>query len=69
MAANPTRSDLLFQLPDPPQGSRWVRVIDTARASPHDIEPEGQEPSMGDDGEIGVSAHSIVVLRSRDQRS
>ena len=54
--------DLDFDVPVIP-GRRWLRVIDTARSSPDDILPPGQEePFSG--AVFPVNSHSIVVLVS-----
>jgi len=63
LAVNSSDGDLEFELPNPPPGSRWVRVIDTAKPSPSDIAEEGQEPAVADRW-VRVESRSCVVLRS-----
>ncbi|HVN85837.1 MAG TPA: glycogen debranching protein GlgX [Candidatus Binatia bacterium] len=62
-AANNSPADAEFELPSPPQGSRWLRVVDTAQASPDDIAEPGRE-SRVTQGHYRVKAFSCIVLRS-----
>jgi len=62
LAANAWVQDLVFELPAPPPGARWLRVVDTAEASPRDILAPGHEEAVA--GAITVRARSIVLLRS-----
>ena len=63
LAMNSWVDDLDFELPAPPPGCVWLRVIDTAEASPRDIaEPGSEEKVPG--STIRVRAFSCVVLRS-----
>ncbi|MFO0746277.1 MAG: glycogen debranching protein GlgX [Myxococcota bacterium] len=48
-------------LPAPPSGLRWLRAIDTGRASPQDLSPSGGEPPV-DGLTLAVEARSTVVL-------
>jgi glycogen operon protein len=62
-AANAWAGELEFQLPPPPDGTRWARVVDTALESPHDIADEGHEtPVLA--ATYRVAPFSCVVLRS-----
>ncbi|MGK2857104.1 MAG: glycogen debranching protein [Thermoanaerobaculia bacterium] len=62
-AVNAWVDDLDFELPSPPPGRIWLRVIDTAEPSPRDIaEPGREERVIG--SKICVRAFSSVVLRS-----
>jgi isoamylase len=52
---------LEFELVPPPDGSRWLRLIDTSRPSPDDFAEEGQEALV--DGDLYLAhARSVVVL-------
>ena len=53
---------LQFKLPTCPWGDRWVKAIDTNEPVP-DLR-EQHEHHAGD--EIGVQAHSVIVLRRID---
>jgi glycogen operon protein len=64
LAANNSPHDQSFEIPPPPSGQRWVRVIDTAAASPDDIHPAGEEPVV-DAQALPVRSFSCIVLRSR----
>jgi isoamylase len=64
LAANAWREDLVFALPLPPLGTRWVQVVDTAAPSPHDIAEPGREPRLASQRRITVRARSCIVLRS-----
>jgi glycogen operon protein len=46
LAANAWTGELEFELPPPPDGAMWLRVIDTALDSPHDIAEEGRETKV-----------------------
>ncbi|MGH7790188.1 MAG: glycogen debranching protein GlgX [Candidatus Binatia bacterium] len=63
LAANAWQDELHFALPAPHPGTRWVKVIDTAESSPHDIAAPGSEPPVTGT-HLRVQAHSCVVLRS-----
>jgi len=53
---------LAFQLPDPGSDhTPWRRCIDTALASPHDVSPWGDAPTLGSPT-YRVEARSVVVL-------
>jgi glycogen operon protein len=64
LAANASSADLTFALPARRAGARWVQVVDTAAASPHDIAEPGHERRLGDQRHLSVRAHSCAVLRS-----
>jgi isoamylase len=64
LAANAWTDDLVFELPAPAPGSRWVQVVDTAAPSPGDIAEPGSEPMLADEARIQVRARSCVVLCS-----
>jgi glycogen operon protein len=64
LAANAWEKDLVFELPAPRPGTRWVCVIDTAEASPRDIAEPGAEIALPDATRCTVRARSCVVLRS-----
>jgi glycogen operon protein len=63
VAMNAWVEDLAFELPAPPAGCVWLRVIDTAEASPRDIAEPESEVRIGD-AKVAVRAFSTVVLRS-----
>ncbi len=63
---NADPADALFRVLPPPAGHQaWYRVIDTALAPPHDIEPPGHEMPTGGDGAYRVRGRSMVVLLAR----
>jgi glycogen operon protein len=64
LATNAWEGDLVFELPAPRPGARWVRVIDTAEPSPHDIAEPGKEMKLASQTRLSVRARSCVVLRS-----
>jgi isoamylase len=64
LAANAWREDLVFELPPPAPGTRWVQVVDTAAPRPHDIATPGDEAPLADQQRITVRDHACVVLRS-----
>jgi len=63
-AANASEKDLVFELPTPPPGRQWLRVVDTAEPPPRDIYPAGQEPALADPQRLLVRARSCALLRS-----
>jgi len=63
VALNGWVEDLHFELPSPPPGCVWLRVVDTAETSPNDIAEAGREERV-DGPNICVRAFSCVVLRS-----
>jgi glycogen operon protein len=59
---NAYHEDLEFELPPRnPGGPAWRRLIDTALASPDDINPPDTAPQVPD-GVYSVRAHSVVLL-------
>jgi isoamylase len=64
LAANAWEEDLVFELPAPAPGTRWVQVVDTSAPSPGDIAEPGMETKRADQTRIPVRARSCVVLRS-----
>ena len=64
LAANAWQEDLVFALPAPAPGTRWVQVVDTAAPSPLDIAEAGAETQLPNQTRISVRARSCVVLRS-----
>jgi len=62
LAVNNAPDAALFELPRPFDGSRWLRVVDTARPSPHDIAQPGAEPAVKD-SHLSVAGRSCVLLR------
>ncbi len=63
-AANGSDRDLEFEVPPSPARTHWVRVVDTAAPSPHDIAEEGREEQLPSRTPLRVKAHSCVLLRS-----
>ena len=63
LAANAWKDDLVFALPKPPPGRRWLRVVDTAEPSPRDILGPGKEVAVRGT-RVRVRARSVVVLRT-----
>jgi glycogen operon protein len=64
LAANASALDLSFELPAPPVGRRWARLVDTAAPSPADIAEPGAEPLLADQSRALVRARSCLVLLS-----
>ena len=67
-AANAWTGELEFELPAPPAGTRWLRVIDTALDSPYDIAEQGRETRVLATT-YRVAPFSCVVLISSPQAS
>jgi isoamylase len=63
LAANAGRGASTFELPEPPVGERWLRVVATWVEAPRDLLEPGQE-EMVPGPTVVVPAHSCVVLRS-----
>ena len=63
VAMNSWVDDLAFELPPPPPGCVWLRVVDTAAPSPRDIVEPGREENV-DAARVVVRPFSTVVLRS-----
>jgi glycogen operon protein len=63
LAANAAAEARTFELPAPPRGSRWRRVIATWEPPPRDLLSPGAEEIV--EGEtVTLPAHSCVLLRS-----
>jgi glycogen operon protein len=63
LAANAAAEELVFELPSPPPGKRWLRVVATWEPSPRDILVAGEEePVKG--SSLTVPAFACVLLRS-----
>jgi isoamylase len=63
LAANGSAEEVTFQLPPPPQGNRWLRVVASWEPPPRDLLlPEEEEPVTGD--RMALPAHSCLLLRS-----
>ncbi|MGD9635128.1 MAG: glycogen debranching enzyme, partial [Pirellulales bacterium] len=56
---------LEFELPDPPRGTSWHLVANTAAKSPEDIWEPGHEPALADQARWNVAGRSIVVLLAK----
>ncbi len=56
--------DLAFDIP-PLENRRWLRAVDTAETTPHDIAGPGEEPEFAGTS-CTVRGRSIVVLVSRE---
>jgi glycogen operon protein len=66
MAFNSWKEAVTFTIPQGPQGRPWLRVVDTARASPLDIvSPEEEGPVVPAGSGYAVGPHSLVVLIGR----
>ncbi len=63
LALNATPGEVTFRLPDGWLGASWEYVLDTAAKSPFKARPE-RFAAAGDD--IGLSAHSLLLLRRTD---
>jgi glycogen operon protein len=62
---NASAADVAFTVCAPPVGTRWHRVIDTARESPTDFLEAGAEEPVEETNGYTVRARSTVVLLSR----
>ena len=61
--------NLAFDLPPPPAGRRWIRIIDTALASPNDIAVDiGNTPEVKGRA-YRVQARSSVVIAAGEKRT
>ncbi|WP_018525742.1 glycogen debranching protein GlgX [Alkalispirochaeta alkalica] len=61
---NASREEEPFSVPDPPEGLRWVRVIDTSKEPPGDFCEPGLEEGLPPELEISLQGRSLVVLRT-----
>ncbi len=63
LAANGSGSEVIFELPPPPGGHRWLRVVATWEPPPRDLlEPGAEEVVEGTT--ITVPDRACVLLRS-----
>jgi isoamylase len=62
LLANMRKEEVAVELPAPPAGRRWLRVVDTARDSPGDIADPGAEEPVG--SPLAVIPHACLVLKS-----
>jgi len=63
LAANAGTAPLTFELPDPPPGTRWLRVVATWEEPPRDLLAPGSEDEVPG-GSVTVPDHACVLLRS-----
>ena len=63
-AINAWQEPLTFQIPPSPSGRPWRRVVDTALASPLDIVPEDDAPTVPLDMPYPLASFSLIVLIS-----
>lgn len=56
--------DVSFKLPDSAADESWFLAVDTSKASPHDIFPEGSEIPLASQDEYHVDGRSMVILVS-----
>jgi glycogen operon protein len=54
-----------FGLPPAPPGTRWHLAVDTARKSPQDLFPAGEEPLLQRGPDYNLSPRSCAVLLAR----
>ncbi len=62
VAINAWEEPLTFEVPTPPPGQDWGRLIDTSRTSPEDF--RNPPARLADASFLTVGAHSIGVLRT-----
>jgi isoamylase len=63
LAANAGHLPLTFELPEPPAGSRWLRVVATWEEPPRDLLAPGSEDEVPGRS-VTVPDHACVLLRS-----
>jgi glycogen operon protein len=63
LAANASGVEVAFELPAPPIGERWVRVVATWLESPEDLLMPGEEVAVATEP-LAVPAHGLALLRS-----
>jgi isoamylase len=63
LAANASARELVFALPAPPVGERWLRVVATWEGPPADYLAPGEELPV-EAGSLTVPSHSCALLRS-----
>ncbi len=61
---NSSETQIPFIVPSPLNGSKWIRVIDTALPSPEDILLPGSEKPIPTDGIYILKARSMAVLKT-----
>jgi len=61
---NAEAKDVIFKLPASPADESWYLAVDTAKASPDDISPEGYESLLATRDEYCVRDRSTVILVS-----
>ncbi len=66
VACNSWREPLSFRLPRSPSGNPWLRVVDTALASPLDIVDGGDRPRMDAYSSYLVAPYSLIVLLTEE---
>jgi glycogen operon protein len=54
-----------FTVPAAPQGKAWRLAVDTSRFSPHDVNPEGQEPPVERQDRFTMETRSFAILVAR----
>ena len=69
LAANASGSPHPFELPSPPEGERWVRVVATWEPSPGDLLAPGEEAPVDAAHPLRLPAHAVALLRSDVARS
>jgi glycogen operon protein len=55
-----------FEIPTPPRGQRWCRVIDTSKESPEDILEEDKAEPVSIEGKYPVPPATAVVFISKE---
>ncbi len=63
LAANAAAEGLVFELPSPPRGKRWLRVVATWEPSPRDLFAPGEEEPVAQ-ASLRVPAYACALLRS-----
>lgn len=62
MAMNSCWLPLHFEIPQPPEGTRWHVAANTGMQSPDDIFEDGAEPELENQSEIMAGPRSVVIL-------
>lgn len=62
---NATKTEHTFVLPPSGTGRCWVRVIDTARDTPHDLCDPGFEDRLDSQRSLVVANRSLVLLQTK----
>ncbi|HEV8632311.1 MAG TPA: isoamylase [Thermoanaerobaculia bacterium] len=63
LAANAATEEVTCELPAPPAGRRWLRVVATWEPAPNDLLLPGEEELVAGE-RVALPGHSCVVLRS-----